>query len=390
MGTRRVQVPVGMILAMLAAFVCVALAKSAFGPNTAVGSTSAAPLRRRNHHLDDRQDGELQNDSHHRHREHELRRRHRQLAEEDHAAEGASGGGPMPPSSRTPPEKQPLTRRSMSTETGARTAQRRSVATADNKNALLEKGRPPRAAGAAVGAGGEIGRFSLGKETVAELEGSRGNWVISASPEQEGAINTLNDGTAARGAAAASRKETIEDVQVVARERGEDEEGAVTTPIVLTARNGRTLNQLDLAYSNRTHFRHNGDCPGGYTRQGDRASSLGNRVASHHQISTDLSDTSPAGGASAGSDNKEEATTSTSSSIITTSGKHGGGGTYCGYYGYPYHHPPPYHTPTIGYGWASSVTPSRFFASEKHCTFLQVTRIQKLPCEHILFDHWLI
>ena len=39
------------------------------------------------------------------------------------------------------------------------------------------------------------------------------------------------------------------------------EEEAVKPPIVLSGRNGRSLHQLDLAYSNHTHFRHSGGCP---------------------------------------------------------------------------------------------------------------------------------
>lgn len=43
---------------------------------------------------------------------------------------------------------------------------------------------------------------------------------------------------------------------------------SVTPPMVLEARNGRSIEQLDRAYSNHTHFRSSGMCPPSATPYG--------------------------------------------------------------------------------------------------------------------------
>ena len=103
------------------------------------------------------------------------------------------------------------------------------------------------------------------------------------------------------------------------RHRRLAEEAQVASPIVLSDRKGRTLRQLDLAYSNRTHFRHIGGCPPDADEEDDDG----------------------------GDDDDDDGINRTSGS----GGRHLRPPWHCVYYGYPYHHnPAPHPPPTIGYG----------------------------------------
>jgi|AntAceMinimDraft_5_1070358.scaffolds.fasta_scaffold02988_3 hypothetical protein len=276
MATRRANIPVVSVLALLVALVCIAFGKSAF--DTASTSTSRT----------------------HAHLRHPELRRHRRLGEED------SDDSAHPPASAS---TVPTTR----------------LAAADGFS------------GSAVGEGGggggrDGGGGSIGWRAPRESSSEQG---VATLPENGGAVITRADsrGDTPLHESVSSRKEDPPTQSMAA--------APVMSPIVLTSRHGCSLEQLDLAYSNKTRFRHHGGCLQVYqVHGGSRHYNSDSPHALHSPLRHAISlRTFPHGGQGGTPSHNH-----TAAHMETTHGPN------CSYYGFPYHYPPPLPPPTIGFG----------------------------------------